>query len=279
MTTWNEASPPILPPLTATEKLHGTVRLGLFILLTVITLAIFLPGRYLRPVAGRWVTFHFFAAKVWSLMGLRLIGVRRKITGDPAIAGALVANHSSWADILALRSIRLIYFVSKADVAAWPGVGFIARVTGTVFIERKRTEAKRQEQMLRERIAADQLLCFFPEGTSTDGLRVLPFKSSLFSAFFDNDHGADLWVQPVSVFFRPSPESGLPENFFGWWGDMSFEAHIWQVFCRSHNATVTVTFHQAVRPEDLGDRKKLAEYCQRQVAKTLPQQERLAAPV
>ncbi len=162
--------------------------------------------------------------------------------------------------------MTLIYFVAKAEVRAWPVVGYITHACGTIFIERRRTEAKRQEEALRERIAADQLLCFFPEGTSTDGLRVLSFKSSLFSVFFRDHAGADLLVQPVTVRYAAAPDSGLPESFYGWWGDMDFGAHVWAVLSRSFGGRAEVIFHAPVNPRDFPDRKALAEHCQAAVA-------------
>ena len=264
MTTWNAACPPALPPASTLARVRGIVRLTTLILMTLLALGIFLLGRALRAVLGRWIVFHFAAARLWSRLCLMLAGVRLRVEGTPVRAGALVANHSSWIDILALRSVRLIYFVSKAEVAKWPGIGFIASVTGTVFINRKRAEAKRQEAILRERIAADQLLCFFPEGTSTDSRRVLPFKSSLFSAFFEDGRGTDITVQPVTI--RYIAPSGLPDTFYGWWGDMSFEGHIWDVMTRSRGGEVRVTFHPPQLTRDYADRKLLAEKCQHMVA-------------
>ncbi len=280
-TTWNEAAPPDLPPLTLVERLRGGVRVSAFGLLTAISLGAFLLGHTLRRAlgrdgAGRHVVFHFGVARLWSRWGLALLGLRHRMTGRPIARGALVANHCSWIDILALRACRLIYFVSKAEVASWPGVGFITRVTGTVFIERKRAQAKHQEEILLERIAADQVLCFFPEGTSTDGLRVLPFKSSLFSAFFHDGHPEPVAVQPVTV--RYSPHAALPLEFYGWWGTMGFGAHIWQVCCRSRGGMAEVIFHEPVRPPDFRDRKALAVHCQGAVATGLATGAPLPAP-
>ncbi|MEO0761690.1 MAG: lysophospholipid acyltransferase family protein, partial [Pseudomonadota bacterium] len=182
----------------------------------------------------------------------------REVEGRPVPGGALVANHCSWIDILTLRAVCLMYFVSKAEVADWPGVGFVTRVTGTIFIERRRSQAKAQEAILRSRIAADQLLIFFPEGTSTDGQRVLAFKSSLFSAFYEDGQGADLMIQPVSLRYRVDPRSGLPENFYAWWGDMPFYSHILDVFARSSGGTARLIFHPPLTPAGAGDRKALA---------------------
>ncbi len=267
MNTWNAAKPPILKPPTRMGKFVGIVRVAGLITITLISVILFLLGRGLRAMLGRWVTFHFGVARFWSHFCLRLTGIRLVVEGTPIQSGSLVANHSSWIDILSLRANRLIYFVSKSEVAKWPGIGFITRITGTVFIERRRSEAKRQEQLLRDRIAHDQLLCFFPEGTSTDGLRVLPFKSSLFSAFFQDGAGADIKIQPVSVSYHPPAGADLPPNFYSWWGDMGFESHIWDVVTRSFGGTARVTFHAPVNARDFEDRKALSDFCQRQVAR------------
>lgn len=266
MNTWNLANPPELEAPTFLGKIRGGIRVGLLITATLVAVVLFLLGRGMRGLLGRWVVFHFGVARLWSRICLSCAGVRLRVVGKPVHHGALVANHSSWLDILALRATSLIYFVSKAEVANWPGVGFITRITGTVFIERRRSQAKAQEAILRERIAADQTLCFFPEGTSTDGLRVLPFKSSLFSAFFEEGKGTDILIQPVTLRYSPDASRNLPDNFYGWWGDMSFEGHIWDVVTRSQGGLVEVIFHPAVPASDFADRKALADHCQQRVA-------------
>jgi lyso-ornithine lipid O-acyltransferase len=269
MEAWNGAPIPELPALSLVDRGRGGVRLVALVSVTGVALVLFLIGRHLRPTLGRWVTFHFEVARLWARAVLWLAGLRCTVHGTPVAAGALVANHQSWLDIPALRAARLMYFVSKAEVATWPGIGFITRVTGTIFINRRRSEAKRDEEMLRSRIAHDQLLCFFPEGTSTDGLRVLPFKSSLFSAFFTDGQGTDITIQPVTVRIRPAPGSGLPESFYGWWGTMSFEGNIWDVLTRSRGGTAEVIFHPPVAAAEFADRKRLADHCRNAVASGL----------
>ena len=100
------------------------------------------------------------------------------------------------------------FLVSKAEVRDWPGIGFIGRAIGTMFIDRRPAEAKRQEAELHARLARGDRMAIFPEGTSTDGLRVLPFKSSLFGVFFAPELKDRLFVQPVTIRYRPAP--GLP---------------------------------------------------------------------
>ncbi|HUF56154.1 MAG TPA: lysophospholipid acyltransferase family protein, partial [Thermohalobaculum sp.] len=268
---WYGADPPALGPPSLREKARGIARLAAFLGMTAVLVPLFLVGRAVHSGLGSRPAFHFSIATLWSRATLRLCGLRARVHGRPVDSGALVANHSSWLDIPALRRNGLIYFVSKKDVQRWPAIGFVAHVCGTVFIERRRTEAKRQERMLRQRIEAEERLCFFPEATSTDGQRVLPFKSSLFSAFFEAEgQGADLSVQPVTVRYRVAPGSGLPAAFYGWWGAMPFGPHVWQVFCRSHGGIVEITFHDPVRPRDFPDRKALADQTHRTVAGDLP---------
>ncbi|MEM1275908.1 MAG: lysophospholipid acyltransferase family protein [Pseudomonadota bacterium] len=259
--TWNETDPAPLSEPPFVNRVIGGVRLAAALGITALLGVLFVLGASLRKVIGHVISYHFWVAQIWARACLTLIGLKREVRGVPIESGALVANHCSWSDIVVLRSVRLVYFVSKSDVANWAGVGFLARVAGTVFIERKRVEAKRQEAVLRDRIDAGQLLCFFPEGTSTDGLRVLPFKSSLFSAFFADVPAEHIWIQPVSIRYLTAEGSGLPENFFGWWGSMPFGGHIRTVMERSFGSRVVVTYHEPVHPTDFPDRKALADYC------------------
>lgn len=265
--TWDEADPAELATPPMLNRAIGWARIVLAISVTLICVVPFMAGRGLRKLVGRWLRLDVAADRIWARCCVALLGIRCEVRGHPIHSGALVANHSSWSDIVVLRAIHWVYFVSKSDVASWPGVGFLARAAGTVFIERKRLEAKRQEEVLRQRIAADQLLCFFPEGTSTDGLRVLPFKSSLFSAFFAEDIDPKLRIQPVSIRYLTAEGSGLPESFFGWWGSMPFGGHVRTVMQRSFGSRVVVTFHEPVHPAAFTDRKALADHCQAVVAR------------
>lgn len=278
MRTWRGAEPPTLPPATLPGRLAGAARLAAFLAMTAVLFPLFLAGRVLRQRLGHGVRFHFRIARAWSRATLWLLGLRHVVRGTPVGAGALVANHCSWIDIPALRAVGLIYFVAKSEVRAWPLVGYITHACGTIYIRRLRSEAKRQEAALRDRIAHDQRLLFFPEGTSTDGLRVLPFKSSLFSVFFratgegdeegeGGETGADLLVQPVTIRYVPPP--GLPPATYAWWGDMDLGAHVWAVMSRSFGGRAEVIFHAPVNPRDFPDRKALARHCRAAVAEAL----------
>ncbi len=175
--------------------------------------------------------------------------------------GAVVANHSSWLDIFALNAAQRVYFVAKSEVEGWPGIGWLARATGTVFITRKGSESKRQQQIFEDRLKAGHRLLFFPEGTSTDAVRVLPFKSSLFQAFYTDGLRDGMHIQPVTVIFH-APEGEDP-RFYGWWGDMDFASHLLKTLAAHRQGRVEVIFHPEVPVEAFENRKVLAAHCER----------------
>jgi len=169
---------------------------------------------------------------------------------------AIVANHGSWLDIFVLNACARIYFVAKAEVAGWAGIGWLARATGTLFIRRDRADATAQTRALRDRLAAGHCLLFFPEGTSTDGRRVLPFTPTLFQAFFDPDLAPGLRVQPVSVAYHAP--AGTDPAFYGWWGDMNFADHLLKLLAHPGGGAVTVIWHPPLTVADFTGRKVLA---------------------
>ena len=192
-----------------------------------------------------------------------------QVRGQPMRGvGAIVANHSSWLDIFALNAADRVYFVAKSEVAGWPGIGILARATGTLFIRRKTTEAKRHQEQFENRLLAGHRLLFFPEGTSTDAIRVLPFKSTLFAAFLTDHLKSDLAVQPVTVIYHAP--TGLDPRHYGWWGDMDFAPHLLITLSERRQGRVEVIFHPALRVADYPDRKTLAAACEAAVRAAHP---------
>lgn len=192
---------------------------------------------------------------------LRLIGLQLVTKGkfSPHV-GAVVANHSSWLDIFVLNATKRLYFVSKSEVASWPGIGWLARATGTVFIERNRARAAEHTQVFQRRLGVGHRLLFFPEGTSSDGQRVLPFKATLFAAFFTPDLKGSLEIQPVTVSY--SAPSGQDRRFYSWWGDMTFDAHLLKCLAHGSGGQVVLTYHDPLYVHDFVDRKALAAACE-----------------
>lgn len=226
---------------------------GLLVLLLARAIEAPLCGRA-RPVTP-YITQGVCKAALW-IMGLRVCS-----NGAPMREpGAVVANHASWLDIFVLNACDRVYFVSKAEVAKWPGIGWLARAVGTVFIARDAAEAKVQQRVFEERLRAGHRLLFFPEGTSTDSLRVLPFKSTLFAAFFTHGMEHVMHIQPVSV--RYAAPAGGDARLYGWWAAMDFAPHLLRILSQPQQGAVAVTFHPAVAVDDFKGRKELAAYCE-----------------
>lgn len=221
-----------------------------------------------RPIFGlhRPVTPYitqFVCRSAFVIIGLPF----RAIGEQMREKGAVVANHASWLDIFSLNAKKRVYFVSKAEVAKWPGIGWLARATGTVFINRDRREATQQIEVFRARLSAGHKLLFFPEGTSSDAQRVLPFKSTLFAAFFTPELREFMWVQPVSVrYFAPEGED---PRFYGWWGDMDFAPHLLQTLAARRQGRIELIYHTPVKVTDFASRKALSLYCEKKVREGL----------
>lgn len=248
---WGAPPHPPLPRATFWQKLRGAVRLATFGAATTALMPLFLALRITGGSRDRWV------AMLWSRIAMICLGLRWKRTGKPIQAGMLVVNHVSWIDPLALGAVALTFFVAKREVAAWPVIGVVCRLGRVEFVARNRSDVQRQASALTRRIQSGHLLCLFPEGTSTDGLRVLPFRSTLFDPLLRD--GIDRLVQPVALRYRPRP--GLPDSFYGWWGDTEFAKSLWQALTLSSGGEVTLSFLTPLRSGDYSDRKDLTRAC------------------
>lgn len=210
-----------------------------------------------------------FARTFWSVQ-CRLIGLRVRVIGEAARptdrravdrrAVVFVSNHSSWLDILALGGRLDACFVAKREVGEWPLIRRIARLGRTVFVSRRRGETARERDEIRARIAGGDNLVLFPEGTTSDGARVLPFRSAFFSAV-EGDRPPV--VQPVSVVYDML--AGLPTGrrtrpVFAWYGDMDIGSHFWRL-AQHRGYQVTILLHRPIDPRDFADRKALASAC------------------
>ena len=199
-----------------------------------------------------------------SRTSLRLMGIRLSVRGTPMrMAGATVANHVSWLDILVMNSHQRVFFVAKSEISRWFGIGVLARTTGAVFIERDRRQARQQRSRFIKRFLRGDTLLFFPEGTSTDGLRVLSFKPTLFAAMFDDRLRDRLHVQPATVNYRAPP--GQDRRFYGFWGEMALAGHMLKVLATGERGSVELVYHEPVAVSRFDDRKSLASYCEQVV--------------
>lgn len=198
----------------------------------------------------------------------RLFGIKIEVTGgvDQDRPVLLVANHTSWLDIPVLSAVAPVSFVAKKEVSSWPFVSWLARLQRSVFIDRdKRSDVSRAMNVMLDRLALGDSIVLFPEGTSSDGNRVLSFRSSLFAAAkppekFARALDRQVVVQTVAVVYRHLhgvPLSRAERTKISWYGDMDMLSHAWN-YLKAGPLDVEVAIGPPQPLETYKDRKDLA---------------------
>lgn len=171
----------------------------------------------------------------------------------------IVSNHISWLDIIIIQSIKPSIFVAKSDVASWPLFGWVAHVTGTIFIKRdKVSDIKKALKKMKRRLMK-RSVCIFPEGTSTNGRYVLPFKSNLFQSSIDSNKS----ILPICLRYQEDLHYSDKVAFID---DMSLVDSIIKIKKENH-ITAVLDVLQPIRPR--GNRKELASYTHEIIQKNL----------
>lgn len=166
----------------------------------------------------------------------RCLGFRTRFEGQPASGPVLfVSNHVSWSDIPVLGGRAPLRFLSKAEVARWPVIGWLARQAGTLFITRGGGRAGEIRAEIASALTAGQSVLVFPEGTTSSGLTVLPFHGRLLQAAAD----AGVAIQPISIAYT---RNGQPDHLAPFTGDDEFQQHLPRML-RHPAVDVTVLFH------------------------------------
>lgn len=203
--------------------------------------------------------------KIFCQITLKIFGVRVFVTGKPDCRPPVlwVANHQSYIDILVLSSLLEGSFVAKSEIASWPVIGYIARLTNTIFVERElRQRISSQREQLRQRLRSNRSVILFPEGTSSDGLQVLPFKSALFSAILELDD-VQVKVYPVSIALV-ALDGNVPQErtrlLYSWSGEETLLPHAWRLL-GLRSITLVAAFGHPIEDSYFTSRKVLAEQC------------------
>jgi lyso-ornithine lipid O-acyltransferase len=208
--------------------------------------------------------------RLYHRLCCRILGFRIVAEGVPSDRHPtlFVVNHASYTDITILGSLIKGSFVAKSEVAEWPLFGTLARLQRTVFVERRANRTAVQRSEIANRLAAGEDLVLFPEGTSSDGNRVLPFKSGLLGAAESAAGDTPIMVQPVSLAYvrlNGMPIGRIYRPFFAWYGDMEMAPHLWTLLGLGI-VTVSVEFHPPMLASAFPSRKALAAYCQAVIA-------------
>ena len=195
---------------------------------------------------------------------LRIFGIKIKTFGKVSINFPilLISNHASYLDIIILGSLFKTSFIAKKEISKWPLLCILAKLQNTIFIDRRVSSLKNQENQIIKHLNEKKNLVIFPEGTSSDGNRVLPFKSSLFN-IFEKNLNSKILVQTITIVYKKI--NGIPMNRIErknitWHSNMDLIPNIFNVL-KKLSIEVEVIFNDEFLPNKEYDRKKLALHC------------------
>ena len=241
------------------------LRVSIVLALTITLMPIYMLGLAQDYLFGQRIVV-LLIKKFWSRAVMKTIGIEWELVGLKSEAHIFVSNHISWIDILAINSTIDVVFIAKKEVRSWPGLGILAVLGQTIFIERKSLNALSHKWAVEECLKKGQSIFFFPEGTSTDGSIVKQFKSSLFEvcygqSFKENFFGS---VQPITIIYK-SPIENDP-SFYSFWReeDTIFE-NIKKIITKIKHGRVRLIFHRPIEFKKYGNRKHLSYACYKAV--------------
>ena len=240
------------------SNIQAGSRMFVFLTLTLICMPFYTLSR--TPGTQRRV------AEFWFLAVSRIVGVNLRAFGQAHREGPVlyVANHVSYLDIFVLGMCVDAVFVAKQEVADWPLLGRLARMRQCIFVTRNATHVRDEVELIRAQLLAGRNIILFPEGTTGDGGKLLPFKSSLLAAV---DGVAHVWVQPISIAYPDSVQGGTDASL-AWYGDMAMLPHLWSVLQRGH-APARLHFHPVLLAREFSDRKSLLNTCRAYISSGL----------
>jgi 1-acyl-sn-glycerol-3-phosphate acyltransferase len=232
--------------------------------IVILTLAL-LPFQWLAVRAG-WPMRRriptLYHGIICRIVGIRITRVGRRTDERPVL---IVANHTSWLDISVITAVAPVVFVAKREVAAWPVFGLLAKLQRSVFVDRTRRHKTREvNSEIAQRLADGDPVVLFGEGTSSDGNRVLAFRTALIGsardALAEADHVERVWIQPLSVAYTAM--LGLPlgrqnRNHVAWYGGMSLWPHLRRLVAQGA-IDVVVSWGEPIPYDELSDRKTVA---------------------
>lgn len=237
----------------------GWARLGLRAAALVGLILVFVPLHYLYRVFAYGSPFPMLFLRYCA----RVCGARVEVAGTHLKRDVFfVSNHISWVDILALAGASGTAFVAKAELAEAPVVGWLASLNRTVFVKREhRMGVAEQINLLKEALVDNWSVTVFPEGTTTDGQSLLPFKTSMLSVLEPPPPG--VLVQPVILNYGPVAE------WIGWIGQESGINNAKRVLARKGSFPVKLHYLEPFSPEDLRGRKAISHESRRRIEEAL----------
>ena len=216
--------------------------------------------------------FVYIIPKFYHIICCKILGIKIKKTGkisdsEPTF---FVSNHASYLDIIILSSLFKSSFLAKKEISSWPLFGILAKLQNTVFIDRKIGSIKEQENLIINHLKSKNNLVIFPEGTSSNGNQVLPFKSPLFNIFQNKDN-PKICIQTITIIYKKV--NGITLNRVGrrditWHSNMELLPNMIN-FLKKMSIEVEIIFNEKFIPKTSLDRKKLAFFCWKDINYTL----------
>jgi len=215
--------------------------------------------------------------RYWHRLACYLLGIKVRVHGEAERRRPLLicANHASWKDILVLSSVADVVFVAKSEVKSWPVFGTLARLQASIFVEReqKRSTGKQVNEM-GGRMAAGEIVVLFPEGTTSDGNRLLEIKTSLFGAAASavpHSPTGLVHVQPVAISYtgiHGMPMGRYNRPIAAWPGDIGLVPHLLGIL-REGAIEVDVDFGEAVDYDRHTNRKEVSRKIEQRIRSML----------
>ncbi len=221
--------------------------------MVVVTVVLVVPAILSLPAGDRCIAFRSRITSAWSRAVTAIMGIRVRVEGAPPQPPFfLVSNHLGYMDIVVLATALPAVFVSKSEVARWPVIGFLCRLVDTVFVDRgRKRDLPRVVAHIEALLGRGVGVVAFPEGTSSDGRQVLPFRPSLLEPALRRGYG----VNCASLTYT-TPASEPPARLaVCWWGDMTFGSHFLDLL-GIRRVTATIRFGR--EPVRESDRHRLA---------------------
>jgi 1-acyl-sn-glycerol-3-phosphate acyltransferase len=252
-----------------------------FVVLTLVLLPFQLIGIAFDLRLRRSIP-HLYHRILCALIGVRIREIGRRSTASPAL---ILSNHVSWLDICVIAALAPVVFIAKSEVSGWPVLGWLARLQRTVFIDRRaRHQTGAATREIAARLLGGDAVVLFAEGTSSDGIRVLPFRSSLVGAVHhalgNTTHHTHVTVQPMSlayVGFGGVPIGRSLRERVAWYGDVELVPHLIRVLA-SGAVDVTVSWGEATAYDMSADRKAIARGAEQSVRRMTAAALRAAPP-
>ncbi|MDX1948913.1 MAG: lysophospholipid acyltransferase family protein [Rickettsiales bacterium] len=251
------------------HNFRASIKFILFVSFTILCLLI---GGFTYRIS---VPTHEKLLKFYFNFVLKIFGVKVHEQGFenlPDDSVLYVSNHTSYLDIIVLGSKISARYTPKIEVSKWPIINVLVNLSLPVYIQRDALRSLEQKETIQDIIKSGDSIVLFPEGTTNDGTKVLPFKTSLFSVAEPNldeetstrDDDKNICVQPISIVYTKI--DGMPADAknldkIAWYGDMKFLPHFWNLL-GVKGAEVKLIYHQGVKFSDFGCRKELSKHCE-----------------